>query len=613
MSRKRKNQRNKKSKLPIIFILVIALIGAGYMTDMFTIGRGGFSVSSITTNPNIITEDTDLEQARFLVLASFTGAGQSIVGMIEEDDFKSMSGYETDYPLTISAESVNEYLEYEIDNSFPQSINMYTITDYEHSGECPPGTKYDIVDYMYACGFHFCHICIDEQPVAIKANFESPEMNFDVPIEVCVYSECDTKTIGNVDEDDVTYSADFYDDSGNWVTQVSWDGSLVTGKSKPNQDNYVAILRDDAPVWKSVNKDKYISYTQKQSAMHTTLEQYTIDPPIPVNRKLIEAAIDDPNSAAEILLLDKDNIGGYSNYNIIDDEKYRINMGDELGWRQWQNPLMTFKVKASWIGVVIPVGKPDITSISDVTVISGTPATLYVDVKNIGSGQGTFYPTLGSGCPLTLVDYTPVTLQPQSTATMQVKLSTGTVSQNECGQCDLKVYDINKPSNYDTASFDYCTEVAQKCSPVDSYKPIGNCLYYCPLDGQSHWEENQMFCCELGKEVLTQGSDPEYDGWYCKATGTEPPDDKDCYVACVDEEQCGYLPSTNKFTCEVTCQIKCLILDNIWYVAAGVLGLFMLVYLFRGTIHIGGRGKGGNGSSPTVVNIHYPTTPPKKK
>jgi len=478
----------------LLIVVVIALVLVVGATAFFmTVGFGeGFTVTSISTS-QVITEDTNLRDAWFFVNVVANGGAQSVVGTITPEETKAMSGYETEYPLEIKMSTVSEDVYYNIRNDgIP--IYQYRMVEVGALSTCPPGTSWT---WVVATGILPSRICVIKDQIGVKGSFESPTTSFNADITLTARGTSITKSISNAGAEGG--SVEFWD--GNTLRATAqWTGSLVTGDAPPNANNYVATFShygDQPEKWRIARLDQWNAYENARDITDNNFN--TMDwGDVWRSLDLIETGIDNVNQASyQLVTTDTSFTTGATVVNPTDINNGKVKLSLD---RRISFPQILFKVRADWLGVRIPVGKPQIVSISSEPFASGTPGSIEVTVRNIGDGIATFDAVVSGCLPFEQrygVGTDRITLHPGQTGTIVIQLShatAGATAEDICRDCTVRVYDYNKPSNYDTRTVQVCMTPVQVCIP-DKYWVDGNCIMHCTADGM---RVETIKCCDEG-------------------------------------------------------------------------------------------------------------------
>jgi len=549
-----------KQIIIILGVVILALALASYF-DLLAIGGAGLRVNAITAD-RVISNDADIASAKFIIDTTFDGSGGAIWGTIGTTDFKDANrqAVATQYDLKITAESVNEYATYIIENE-GKVIKKYrrTGTDYYPFSK-PAGT-------VYTFGGFAARFYIIEESVGNKGFFSSKNVDFEGTINVESHGEKISGTISN-------YGADvtFRTSDGQYVGDCAWGGSSVTGIGVPEVSGFAVVLPDSSSRWQVTKEYEWRNYDNEKTRFNSAMSGWMAAAFTPSFSEA-DAELNKINTAADDLLrIDRQILtSGQSQIKVGTKDAIKVNLRDSN--IIWSRPNVIFYVKASWVGAWIPVGKPQILGTDCDDVLSGKSSILHVRVRNDGSARATFRATIMDGtCKVRQTSIGELTFNPGETRVIDIRIDQGSYNLKELETCTVKVYDANKAENYDTASFTCQLLKAQECVDIGAYKgdTRTNCISVCNNEG--FWE--QVHCCEDDEELKVDASIEKWDGWHCEAKDEE--DDKECFEACCEYH--GY--TAFDYVGGLRCEAECLFYDYIWYFIAGG-GLFILYLIFK--------------------------------
>jgi hypothetical protein len=174
-----------------------------------------------------------------------------------------------------------------------------------------------------------------------------------------------------------------------------------------------------------------------------------------------------------------------------------------------QFPVLTLKIKADWLGVYIPVGKPLITSVSSTEFQTGGVSYITTKVKNVGDALGSFGVYAQCNQPFSFIGTTEfISLNPNEEGIVNLKIS-GTCSQKTQGSCVVYAYDRNNPNNKDSKT------VSVSCTPIvlcnaGETRCNGKVIEQCNQAG-SGWNAIQTcdYTCEIKEGKATCVSPPQ--------------------------------------------------------------------------------------------------------
>ena len=482
------------SKQIIIGLILVALLGI-VASNTFSIYESGFTVTSVSTSPNFITPSTDLNSANFLVTTVLDGGGQSIVGYLSPSEMEKESGYETEYPLSISISAVDEIVDYPIINDPTTKLFKYEIAALETSifnknPTCPIRDGLVIKQLFFPKLTGGMKYCIYEKDVGNVGYLNSPTTSFNSKITLVAHGKTLSQEINSFDSTSVI----FRDESNKLLATARWTGNLVTGNQPPSAHLYSTTYRTDlgstSARWRVTDASKLTSYLDTRSQLEPTLNTMVsygacVSGDFVGCQTKLESIINNMNLKLNALSTGSevgigDNPKTYLNKNSLSGSTLRTSFDRKFG-----NPEIVFSINAAWLGVKFGVGEPKIISANCPTFSSGDNIGVCdVTIKNTGTAAGTFRASFISASGSDIRQQyvvTPVTLDPDMTTSVQVYLSHGT-SVEESTTGTIKVTDIADPSRFDTKLVGISMTQPKSCVPY-SEEARGQSIYKCNPQG----------------------------------------------------------------------------------------------------------------------------------
>lgn len=503
--------------LPVILIGLVIVLATGMVHLPFAVlGQSNFLVKSISSM-QVISPDTDLKGAWFLVDATL-GGGQTVVGTVTPTDFKSWTGYETTYPIMLEMDNLAEEESYPILN---EAYPIYRIKEVSTScgalqvPSCP--TTSDgaplVMGARTSSGCSILYqrnICWYKQQVATKGHLGGSTTSFGADLKMTVSGETITKRISSSDT-----SVAFIKSNGDLVATATWSGSAVTGNKPPNSANYVTYARTGTTEWVVGTDTAFGDYQAKQAVIDDYIRRVGISTGASLESLSGKTASElsqivnthnnyvDSLYQTSIPIQNQDGISipytiagtGTSKY-LKADLNYQITV-----------PEIVFKVRADWIGVKITVGKPVLTNAQCPAFNSGEEGSFKATLTNQG-GDGTFTSTLEGCSPFRMKYSAPQQfVKAGQSADINIPIDVGTVSADVSQSCKLVVYDVNKPTSRAEISATCQAMVAKQCVP-GSFEIISNCLYKCKDDGMT---KEKIKCCGADSALVYNTNTTDYD------------------------------------------------------------------------------------------------------
>lgn len=573
---RRKNNVILVGGIVLAVIIVFALLFVG--VQFATVGSSGLTVVSVSP-ASVISNDADLAQANFIVNTVANGNSQSLVGSLTPSEFasKTFNKFSSDFPLSFGVSGVKETLVYSIRND-KIPLSKFSLS----SNDCAKRVLGICYSDAPACGVGSCsgssgscligsgtikskvtgsvwkRYCVYENQIGTVGQVrDTPDTSFSANLFVSVNGQDKVQRISSKTNPTVV----FKDAQGSFLAQASWTGSLITGNAPPSGNDYGAYFLNVNTRWKLAAIQDVSTYESQLESVRNLIKSQT---------NVLVAQEDGLTAEGTI---EKTMSGYFSNHNALVD---RI-MSQDLNVKCTQQgdngcgsnfpfgsadkgtitvqtansityPQIIWLVKASWIGVRIPVGEPDIVSAScpAFNAQAGQDASgdVKVAIKNVGSAEGTFTVSVSDCAPFQQTSnfVSTGTVGVGSQVTVDVPMNSGVVNQEVSKNCVVRVASQDG-SNSDTASVTCSLKLAQVCSPT-SVRVAGNCIYKCSADGSS--DELQK-CCQI---VNAAGNDCEKvecikesdcsEGFSCKnnACVQTPCSGDSCPVQCTEDKQC---------------------------------------------------------------------------
>jgi len=527
----------KKLKLPSFLFYFILIFNIFFISNAYAVTTQGFTVSSVSLT-NILHPGDPASKTQWLIQLSLNGGGQSLVGTLDNSTI-NYQGLTSVYPLQISGSTDPEEAFYIINNANPDPIYTFSsqtqigsITDYIVYVSATPAPSCSGQTYEWdvnlpsgwfglSSSVTVVRICIYRQQIASEASIPStPNIQFSSHISLTANYQQESL--------DLSYNQQSATSSRGSV-QANWIGSLITGNAPPDGSKYVAINNPQSNAWNIQNSYDFQNWKSKYSDTDNMLRiigTYTPNTlPNPCSsiqqaknnqylssvstcmNNLAQTDFSQNNQYANNLLGSSSMIDGsypqFTNYQ--SQTAFKIPLMNYF----ITNPVVVLRVSGSFIGVVIPLGKPQIISASSDCFHSGDTGTIKIQVKNIGNARGSFYVSL-KDCPgMDLRTQPNYAVDVGQTSNIEAQIySTGT-NQNINQQCQVEITDYNGGGS-DNSYVGICMKQANQCNP-DSITVEGNSICSC-ININGIWQlatGNQCTTCPNGVISDDKG------GWKC--------------------------------------------------------------------------------------------------
>ncbi len=464
-------------------------------------GFSTLSLSQIAVNSN----DPNINGKSWLLTVSQNGAGQSAYGAsatLKDDTTKATSD-----PLTIKVSLDKNYATYPIYN---QGIPIYSVTyattrydPFSSSGGC--NTKYWTHSFQEAFApFISIVYCFNYNKVGEYGTIGAGRDNFKSTIKVSGKSGSDSCVVSSNEGSSSCHSS-----KGNLY--ASWVGSLVSGQELPNAigQGVIAVYDTKDNGWKTASKTAYTRWNNYQTGglfncIGLTGSASTAG----------SSCFDTYDNYQQALMSGKSfkSYGGSTASTSGSQSSGQINL--DLG-QQFNFPVITMRIKANFIGINIPTGKPKITYASSPQFQTGQTGNIMVTLKNEGKGVGSFdvFAKCTNGISQSGNTQRISSLSPGQSQTINIPLTSNVLSGTKVGSCLITADDVNDPTLMST----YTVKVSS------------NAISIC-TDGKTKFIGSQIQECQNNKWIIKQT---------CKST--QHPGYETGGIRCIDNSiTCAY-------------------------------------------------------------------------
>jgi len=425
----------------------------------FSVTCNGFNDLSLG-QVNFVSSDPQIGGQSWVLTVVQNCQGQYAVGTISKSQIKD-GNTQAKYDLTIKTNVDNQRCNYPITYQNTQIKHMNYQTKTCYLGLVCDGTLgYNAPDWKRDCqaksGYYawienaggfasYKYTCFWTTDSAGYGTVGTSSLSFQSTLQAQVQGETKTGTISSLGPGSVWLGDKVY---------ATWQGNLVSGDNCPNSGDYHISAAYVNGNWRTINNDNYNTWkTYNDAGMLNCIDRYN------GGTETAESCTNNYNTLESNALAGKTLIspggsqayasGSQNNGQVIIDLNKMI-----------QFPVLTMHVKADWLGIFVPVGKPQITSLSMPDFQTGTVSNIKVDVKNIGDGSGSFavYATCSAGFSQQGTEQY-INLEPSASGTVYLPV-TATCNQDTVGSCTVTAYDRNQPNNKDSGT------VSGKCKPI---------------------------------------------------------------------------------------------------------------------------------------------------
>lgn len=444
----------------LIVIAAVALLAAG--AGLFS--TIGFSTLSLS-RADFVSNDPDVGGEAWVLLIALSGSGESAQGSFNAEQIQDASdNVKATQNFEMKSRIIENKIEYTIQNDFDQFYTLnyqynrvINVAATENNCKNTPGFfifKSVPVFDPFPKGDT---VCILKQSAGIKGIIRDDFKRIFTAEISTVKGGIETKTNINTIDAISARLGDF--------GFVRWEGFLATDVNEPTPSGQdVCALYNNG--WKTIDCSDFQSWKSKatpESVLSCLSASGSIN-------NVAANCVQNVNNAASLVQQGKafTAIGGsgqtFSGIASGTESSGKVTI--DLP-RLYTIPLLTMKLKTSYIGKIqinIPVGKPDIISVSSQKFQTGSNGFISVTVKNIGTAMGAFDVSATCNPPFSSNDRIRINLDPQETDIILLTL-TASVTQPITGTCTVKASDVNNPNNFDTAQVGVEATNIQICNP----------------------------------------------------------------------------------------------------------------------------------------------------
>lgn len=427
----------------ILFIFLLCSLASGFST---------LSVSKV----DFISNDPTIEGNSFLVqgVAGFDGSGYIQATDIKDDQYQATKN------LNINIEKEKYSCDYSFSNAYSEYIYTFHISDTKY------WTENGCINHDYGPNSVYYaalkpnklakYSCIYAKKVYNFGYVTQPVENFE--LEFALSNGEETLQSGVLSSKTVNQVS--FNRYGKRYATVNYQGGGLQTSAfcpLPSSTLQIAIQNMGEQDFSIVPYNQYADYKSRFNQLENTLRIYANDlesfwdsvggTVFGVDDE-IQRILDTVNTEVEAFSPGSFIVGAQGERYYLTNKPDGATKTIDLD-RPFTLPLFTIRVNADWVGVVIPVGFPEITDYNPkiVSFKSGLGKVLTINVRNVGDGTGTF--TTSATCQ-DKIDTTKdsVTLTPGQEGQLDIFFNSNYVRDVE-EQCKICVFDINNNNNQD--------------------------------------------------------------------------------------------------------------------------------------------------------------------
>lgn len=299
----------------------------------------------------------------------------------------------------------------------------------------------------------FYHTCFWGTETAKHGTLSGADINFKSTIKLEVPGQSpQTATITN----QLSRSASI----GN-IGTAYWNGNIVTGDSCPSAAADKVSVAYHNSVWKMIDESQYQSYlVHTQSSFDNCIDRYTLQGS---DSETPDSCIDTYNRVASTALAGKKLMsdGGAlgSTYGKVSNGKVVLNPIKTL-----QYPMITLRLNVDSIGIFIPSSMPEVIYTSSSTFRTGDTGSINAQIKNVGTGYGSFNVYADCSSPFGSSSSRIIPLNENEIKSVSIPV-TVSASKDIMGSCTVCAEDVNEASKKHCKSVSMSAKQQIICTP----------------------------------------------------------------------------------------------------------------------------------------------------
>jgi len=435
----------------IIVVAIIGVIAFAAMNGLIPASFEGVGFSTLSiSNANVETDSNVLSGQQWVVTIVQDSSGGSLSGRFTPEQVKSKTstGQSPQEAFTFKMDMTKNQVEYPI-----RAVHG----DFDY-GKIYQVAFYDMGSYIGASREERLNTCLT------RVNGGYDVINLDSPVysswiclqkfQVGTFGEADAGTqyfqsTATISKDSGQPYSSQIDNLGatsvnlGSVANLKWQGNLVTGQQVPvpTAQDVCFINYNQTGNWQAISCNNYNTWKSLYTGYAGCLG---------IKQKFGTGGSEctnDINNALTIMKQQKSfMVSGGSQAQTTGQ------MGNGVVIlplpKQFSFPVFTLRIKADYIGIVIPAGIPKILSASSEKFSTGGTGLIKTTIRNDGSSLGAFDVSAVCQSPFTSNDRTRINLNPGQTGDVYLKVIGET--QNEATNfCRIVVIDVNQPANRD--------------------------------------------------------------------------------------------------------------------------------------------------------------------
>lgn len=454
-------QISNGSKILIALVMILVTMGAALAFSTLSLSRVDFS-----------SNDAQLNAPAWLLTVVENGNEQYASGTFTPEQIvRSTDGAKAQQSLKIEIENTQNVCQYAFRNSYTGVYNLDMRSGYSiftGSGDCSDQGGY----YYLKEPWSFSAYCIFKTKSGQVTPLATPSTLISSTVKATANGQTVSGTVTNTGTRSVNLGTQAY---------ASWEGNLVSGQTCPQPLDSGVMGAQANGQFLVTNKAAFDTYNVADAAFSACMGTALANT-FPSHQDFVDCV--NTYNAKAGAALQKTSIQPFAAAPVANGQ-VQITLQNLI-----QYPVITMRVKADWIGIVIPVGKPQIVSVTSSPFTESGSGTIRTVVKNIGDGQGSFVisaqcqaPTAQAGIAQNLK------LAPGASGYVDIPVTGQASGSSKTATCTVTAQDINQPANKDTDTVTVTVNPIAICQPT-ALRCLQNTIQQCNQQGTA-WIDSQ--------------------------------------------------------------------------------------------------------------------------
>ena len=504
------------NRKPLVALLILLLL--------LTPFASAFSPLALS-RVDFTSNDPDLNKPVWLLTVVENGNEATAIGTIDNTAIERDDGATAKNDITIAIENTKNTCEYPLQNigSSIKRIDAISVSGFNVVTQCS-GTPGCFASYQYVFGGGYLFIgtqVAKETPPGTSATI------IESKLKATVGSETVTGTISSLNQRSVILGS---------RVAATWNGNLVSGDQCPQPTDSGVTAVKGSQGYVITSKSAMAEYLSARSNFDACLGNV---PTTALDKDERISACAAAHNAKVNAALQRTSITPWNAAPIATDSqgsgKVTITLPNLI-----QYPVITMRVDASWLGINIPVGMPEIINTETTPFTEGSNGNIRVTVKNIGDARASFEVSATcTGAASQVGTARTIALDSQAVGTVDIPLTGDAGTKSETFECKINARDLNKATNQDTATVVGTVNPLALCTPGQA-RCVENAIEACNAQGTAYVKSE---VCTNGC-TITNGLPVCIDQTSCEKPSDCDDDDITTIDQCVGvvDKQCKHTP-----------------------------------------------------------------------